>query len=322
VEDGARRGVQRTEDCFAYYTKEAGEKGLVEERESEEDSSPKDGDTRCPPIQGNTVLEAMKRAERQVCTIITVQTVRRELANPVDTPTSRQPSARQPARRRGMLGAPHLAARRELATPVDTPTDGGRVAQLERENASLRRELEARVLPGTSEDEVGCRAALLKTERGTRHRRPPSDSTRNSKCPVEGCTHASRRMRRHILGCHLPPCLRELGRGARAREERNRNRASALRWLTNAILGPVAQVSDLVPLFNEHNHLPVDCTIPEQSTEGLKELCRREGWRTPEAFLLSPVNSPAALIYWRVAALLLNEIPDWERAAFQRVGTP
>ena len=86
-------------------------------------------------------------------------------------------------------------------------------------------------------------------------------------------------------------------------------REEVIRTFARWVLGKDnAKPEDLVTFINEKVQLPHFSEIHWEARRGLKELCEYTGWPVPDGncFTIHPVNSPACIIFWRVAVHLLR----------------
>ena len=133
--------------------------------------------------------------------------------------------------------------------------------------------------------------------------------TRYSVCPYPGCKVSGRRIKRHVMGTHLPEVFHD-----RQPEETSQDssfldqRLEGLEILARAILGRPS-VRALARW--------VDRTMPEEAPlwtilsdtkRDMYRLSRRARWRLPDDFTLSPLSSPAILIHWRIMARLMGRV--------------
>ena len=154
--------------------------------------------------------------------------------------------------------------------------------------------------------------------------REPSDSrdSRSSSCPVPGCKIRTRKLKRHAFECHLPAVFRDVT-FPRAEIDPNYQqiRGDALTTLARWILGSeTSTVFDLVFHVNENKLVPESAEILERQIIQLQLLSYEMRWRQPTEFSLHPVNSPAAVIHWRVLLSLISLLTRQQRQEWRMVG--
>ena len=105
----------------------------------------------------------------------------------------------------------------------------------------------------------------------------------------------------------------------------HRQRLNGLHQLAVGILGPNACIQDMVDHLNSNISVVIRdrITIWGQLQSDMGALCRFAGWHVPKEFVVYPtINSPAALLYWRILLYLLEQLPESDRAEFnQSYGT-
>ena len=99
----------------------------------------------------------------------------------------------------------------------------------------------------------------------------------------------------------------------------HRQRLHGLTQLASSILGPNSVPQDLVAYINARLqdviHVPTNIWGPLQGD--MRALCRFAKWHIPASFEVYPmINSPAALLYWRILVFLLGQLTDVERTEF------
>ena len=140
----------------------------------------------------------------------------------------------------------------------------------------------------------------------------PVKPHKNQFCPVKGCHATSRYLREHVYKNHLPNLFSPLELWQRIHRNTQRQRINGLRQIATSILSDSAKVDDLVAFVNRRIG---DVIINRVQVWGplqgdMEALCRFAGWEIPEEFQVYPrLNSPAALLYWRVLVYLVGQLP-------------
>ena len=135
-------------------------------------------------------------------------------------------------------------------------------------------------------------------------------------CPVDGCTHRSAWLKRHIYE-HLPPVFRPL-EGAGDPDQLALPRVAALRYLSRTILGTGGDLNGLVRFVNQEWDGPCGPITPEWEAE-LRALTTYMGWPMPTQFHLRPLDSPAGLMHYRPLSFLLNCLTGQQKVTFGRL---
>lgn len=138
-------------------------------------------------------------------------------------------------------------------------------------------------------------------------------------CPVTGCGEVTKYLKDHVQQRHLPSLFHQLDQNDRGLSNTHRQRLNGLEQLAAGLLGPNSSSLDLLDYVNSRLqdiiHAPTNIWGPLQGE--MRALCKFARWSVPEKFEVFPrVNSPAALIYWRILVSLLGQLTDVERTEF------
>ena len=144
-------------------------------------------------------------------------------------------------------------------------------------------------------------------------------STSHQVCPVTGCGEITKYLKDHVQQRHLPSLYHQLGQNDLGLSNTHRQRLNGLEHLAADILGPNSSSLDLLDYVNSRLqdiiHVPTSIWGPLQGE--MRALCRFARWSVPEKFEVFPrVNSPAALIYWRILVSLLGQLTEVQRTEF------
>lgn len=131
---------------------------------------------------------------------------------------------------------------------------------------------------------------------------------RVDQCPVSGCftditrSHAATHLP-GIFDDHLEPT-----------EELLRRRISVLRICESRLLGTVNNLAGLVQFVNDlrqimrgHYH------VSKQQARAMTAMCQLQGEEVPTEFTVTPANSSAVLLHWRVLVVLFACLNDPDR---------
>ena len=137
-------------------------------------------------------------------------------------------------------------------------------------------------------------------------RKPAVD--RVDHCPVSGCltditrAHAATHLQ-GIFNNHLEPT-----------EELLRRRISVLRICESRLLGTINSLIGFVEFVNalrlimrDHYH------VSKQQARAMTAMCHLQGDEVPTEFTITPANSPAVLLHWRVLIVLFACLNDPDR---------
>ena len=118
-------------------------------------------------------------------------------------------------------------------------------------------------------------------------------------CPVARCEET---VSRTHAATHLPGIFDDQ---LEPTEELIRRRISALRILESKLLGTVSNLDGLVTFVNQlHQIGRGHYKVSERQDDCMRIMCQLQGIETHETFTISPANSPAVLLHWRVALVL------------------
>lgn len=139
-------------------------------------------------------------------------------------------------------------------------------------------------------------------------------------CPVPGC-YAATNLKHHAFKVHLPKIF-DLDLPV-SNPDLHSMRWLTLRELTMYILGPDAQIEDLLQFMRTKNVMPQEATITHSLEVSMKALCQHQGLKIPHQFTMWPPNSPAILLHWRALLGLLQYVtPRFQqqfKSAFTKV---
>jgi predicted SPOUT superfamily RNA methylase MTH1 len=90
--------------------------------------------------------------------------------------------------------------------------------------------------------------------------------------------------------------------------------------LAQSILGPAATVENLVDYVNEKIPLPREYPIMPRTLNQMGQLTRTMRWPMVDTFQMSPVNSPAVLIHWRIMMAIVCTMSPEKRLEFKTWG--
>lgn len=160
-----------------------------------------------------------------------------------------------------------------------------------------------------------------KKRKMTRDLSPPKRSAqrmarrkRNATCCVPGCTDEGVVYQKvHALTCHIPAIFDS--RIQNPDEKVQNMRAQALIQVATWLLGRPGSLQELVHLVDMQHCLdgyePVTPASPMWLC--MTTFCKYLGHSVPRKFTLSPVNSVAALLHWRVLYMLSALLPAKDR---------
>ena len=163
------------------------------------------------------------------------------------------------------------------------------------------------VLPGRFEDadggdQQGNQQADVRLWNGLR---------RDSPYPAPSCGKRDRKLKKHAIGAHLSPLFTDvLTTEQMASTEFHRRRLDVVKDLARWVLNRRdATPHQLVGNLRQRLFFSSMSEVPRDTEPGLKKLCEFAGWRVPKRFCLQPINSPACVMYWRVALNMLRLLP-------------
>jgi hypothetical protein len=138
--------------------------------------------------------------------------------------------------------------------------------------------------------------------------------SKGSLCPGGFCEVRSRRLRCHVVGCHLPPVFRRsVPRCGKVLNLKYR----ALRWLAETLLGVGASLFDLARLFTVEGVFgPHMVPWSEDFVEEMEAFCCWGGVQYPPVWPLSGVLHPAMLLHWRVQCQVLGLLSHLNRQRY------
>ena len=141
------------------------------------------------------------------------------------------------------------------------------------------------------------------------------------RCPVKGCTAASRNLKlNHAYPAHIPKVFHQLEEEERSNNDIHRKRLNGLQTLAVNFRGEGSSIDDCVDYLNKNLSLVIvqltEVLDPQQAE--MKALCEFAGWPVPESkFRVYPdINSPACLLYWRILLFLIEQLPEPEKTEF------
>lgn len=145
---------------------------------------------------------------------------------------------------------------------------------------------------------------------------PRSSGERRSTCPIEGCGGKSKHLKHYTWEYLIPRIIWDHPwKGLNNSPDYHRLRASCLNSLAKYILG-TGTVQDLVNYVNDKIHLPCKYPIIPRTQHQMGLLTRTIcGGRE-----LTPVNSPAVLIHWRILLALVETMTAKDRIDFKSLG--
>lgn len=134
---------------------------------------------------------------------------------------------------------------------------------------------------------------------------PVARTPTSGACPISQCDGA---ITRSHASTHLPAIFNDQ---LEPTEDLTRGRVSALRICESLLLGTVTNLDGLVNFVNDlrqirrgHYHVSI------RQSRAMAAMCQLQDYEIPEEFSTAPVNSPAALLHWRVLLVIfacLNE---------------
>lgn len=139
------------------------------------------------------------------------------------------------------------------------------------------------------------------------------------RCPARGCGMSTKFLKDHVYNKHLPILFHQMERRNRTYNNVHRQRLNGLHQLAISILGPGTTLQQLVEHLNSHldNIIWSQTKIWGPLQGDMQALCRFAGWSIPREFQVFPqINSPAALLYWRILLYLLDQLPEAEWLEF------
>ena len=148
----------------------------------------------------------------------------------------------------------------------------------------------------------------------------PRRSTAHQACPARGCSVLTKYLKDHVYEEHLPSLSHQLQPRDRAVNNVHRQRLNGLHQLAVGVLGANASIQGIVDHLDNISVVIRDrITIWGQLQSDMGALCRFAGWHVPEEFVVYPtINSPAALLYWRILLYLLEQLQESDRAEFSQ----
>ena len=144
---------------------------------------------------------------------------------------------------------------------------------------------------------------------------------RDSPCPAPGCRKRDPKLKKHAISVHLSPLFTDQPTGEQMDSMEFHTRRwnviqDLARWVTNRASATPEQ---LVDYLNRTISVHRWCEVQEPAVPALQELCKVAGWAIPQKFVLRPLNSPALVVYWRVALEVLWLIPEDRRELLRRL---
>ena len=139
-----------------------------------------------------------------------------------------------------------------------------------------------------------------------------SGTSRHKKkgCVVQGCGHVSTKPKWHVYS-HLPWCFQEYPESDFPRPELSHVREACLKYMAEQLVGSPS-LDALVRYVDEK----IDGPVGELQPRGLVEIrafARALGWNCPALISLSPLNTHAALIHWRILGFLYGRLDQDQR---------
>ena len=132
------------------------------------------------------------------------------------------------------------------------------------------------------------------------------------RCPIKWCGQVvGDRLKGHMYRFHIPTCF-DPRRTVQYDRDVVKDRSWAVKELTK--LAGFKDVWEAIGEVNKQGTLHKGSFSPAQVI-AITELALHKGWRVPNRFKLTPVNCPAVLLHWEVAAVLLSTM---SRDAAQR----
>ena len=123
------------------------------------------------------------------------------------------------------------------------------------------------------------------------------------RCSIKWCGQVvGDRLKGHMYRFHLPACF-DPRRTVQYDRDIVKDRSWAVKELTK--LAGFKDVWEAVGEVNKQGTLLKGSFSPAQVI-AITELALHKGWRVPNRFKLTPVNCPAVLLHWEVAAVLLS----------------
>lgn len=99
----------------------------------------------------------------------------------------------------------------------------------------------------------------------------------------------------HLVDEHVPAIFAER---ERLSPELAKTRFTCLAMMMRCMFGPEATRQDFCDHIDRYQLILDGWEVTEAQAKGRMNLCGVQGWEVPERFCVTPINSPAVLIYW------------------------
>lgn len=182
-----------------------------------------------------------------------------------------------------------------------------------RERSPPRRERSPR------RDSLPRRERFRRRDRSPRRGEPRGQGTRMERCPMAGCNVGSVSDVPSHVYLHCPalfvPRTSDQRMYQRQMEHLHARRFMELFWIAHRMVGSASGVDGLVRLVNQKWRRTEEevADIAPGTLEEMRGFIEEMGWDSPERITLFPeVNTPAALIDWRVLVFLHNYMEPGE----------
>ena len=144
----------------------------------------------------------------------------------------------------------------------------------------------------------------------------PTTKRLRQSCPIRGCTTTSPRMKWHVYS-HLPVEFSIYSTEDEPEEEfYDICRLAGLKFLARTILGKNSTLRDLMNFTNKNWNAPGSINVTPEIEDAIRRVHELIGSSRQRSFSLSPVNSPACLIHWRVLVFLFNHLTEEQQVEF------
>ncbi|XP_045167847.2 uncharacterized protein LOC123531129 [Mercenaria mercenaria] len=156
---------------------------------------------------------------------------------------------------------------------------------------------------------VSAKGQSLQITLGTKPEKVKSRS--GQACPANGCNAVSKHIRRHVQMTHIPSVFWEETAG----NDLPGRRLKALEQLAMLIIGRPG-VNRLMEWADRYVRIQASSTPNSTSQTAMRAVCKYARWNIPDQFTIAPVNSPAALIHWRIICAMMEHLSESQKRRF------
>ena len=131
-----------------------------------------------------------------------------------------------------------------------------------------------------------------------------------SRCSIPDCGEKNTYYKAHAFDRHVPPIFSEFLDPADKRVYQGR--VKALQQAATWMLEDSTSLQDLMAHVGESLNME-DCIISPAVQKAMCEMCKWMSIPLQDQFSLSPINSPAALIFWKVPLFIASRLTSDQR---------